>query len=135
LFFSFDLTVAANTLAGAPVKLTAQLPPGTIHRVEVQFPTGCVGLVHTAAFRGAHQVWPTNDSFDLASDGWLVAWDDEYDLDAAPFSLELRARSDDDTYTHVVTWRLAMRKFAPDLQAQLEAVQAAGALSTLEVPT
>jgi hypothetical protein len=134
MLFSFDLAVPANTPAAAPLRLRAGLPPGTVHRVEVVFPAGCVGLVHSQAFRGAHQVWPTNDAGDLAGNGAPIEWDDEYDLDAAPFELELRAWNLDDTYTHTVTWRFAMRKFAPDLQAQLEAVRAAAATSTLELP-
>ncbi len=133
MLFSIDITAPANTPATAPVEQEVQLPPGIIHRVHVQFPGGCVGLVHTRVMRGAHQVWPTNPAGDLSSDGRVIEWDDDYELDAAPFALTLQVWNLDDFFNHTVTWRFAMREFAPTLQQLLEAQLAAQSLQTLEV--
>lgn len=111
MFFSFDLTIPPNTTAAVPLTRDVQLPPGTIHKVDVQFPAGCVGLAHTLCRRGAHQVWPANDGGDFNSNGQVVSWEDEYDLDAAPFTLRLVAWNLDDFYGHTVTWRFALRSF------------------------
>lgn len=107
-FYSFAITVPANTAQTAPVELEAPLSPGMIHRVEIQFPRGCAGLAHAQVFRAAHQIWPTNLDEDLASDGFIIAWDDRYELAESPYSLILRAWNLDDTYQHIITFRFAI---------------------------
>lgn len=121
MLFSVPLTIPPNTPAATPIVLDVPFPPGTIHKVDVQFPAGCVGLAHTLARRGAHQVWPTNDSNNLAGNAETITWQDEYDLAEAPFTLRLVGWNLDDFYAHTVTWRFALRSFPPG--PQLEAVQ------------
>lgn len=116
MFFDFALTVPANTTAANPLTQDVQLPPGTIHKVDVQFPAGCVGLVHTIARRGAHQIWPSNEGANFSANGATLNWEDEYDLDAAPFTLRLIAWNLDDFYSHTVTWRFAVRSLPPAQQ-------------------
>lgn len=111
MFYDFALTVPPNTPITAPLTQDVQLPPGTIHRVDVQFPAGAVGLLRTIARRGAHQVWPSNEGGYFASNGQTLSWEDEYDLADAPFTLRLVAWNLDDFYSHTVTWRFALRSF------------------------
>lgn len=122
MLYSVPLTIPANTPASLPITLDVAFPPGTIHKVDVQFPAGCVGLAHTLARRGAHQVWPTNDSYNFAGNAETVTWQDEYDLADAPFTLRLFGWNLDDYYAHTITWRFALRNFPPGPAA--EAVQA-----------
>lgn len=131
MFYSVNLTIPPNTPATAPITLDVPLVPGTVHQVDIQFPTGCAGLAHTVAVRGAHQVWPSNAEGNFHADGYVISWQDEYDLDAAPFLLRLFGWNLDDTYAHTVTWRFALRAVAqlPVSPALL------AALATLEVDT
>jgi hypothetical protein len=134
VFFNKAVTVPAA--AAGSITIVRQLiafPPGTITRVAVLFPPGCAGLVATNCFRGAHQVFPTNDQGDLVSDGETISWDEEYDLDDAPFTLQINVASLDDTYAHTLTWRFTMKRFAPSVQAQVLAQAKATAIGTLEV--
>lgn len=121
MFYDVALTVPANTPASAPVTQDVLFVPGTIHKVDVEFPHGCVGLVHTLVRRGAHQVWPSNIDGDFAGNNETITWQDEYDLAEAPFSLRLVGWNLDDFYDHTVTWRFALRGF-PDKQRR-EAAQ------------
>lgn len=123
MFYDFAISVPKNTTAAAPLVTNVQLPPGTIHKVDVQFPAGCVGLVRSQAFRGAHQVWPSNDGAYFAANGATLSWEDEYDLADAPFTLRIVAWNLDDFYAHTVTWRFALRNLPPAQQeAALQAL-------------
>lgn len=133
MFFSFDVTIPANTAAALPQIDQVLLPPGVIQQVDVQFPSGCVGLVHTLCRRGNTQVWPSNPDGDFHSNGMTITWQDEYELDDAPFVLRLVSWNLDDTYAHTITWRFSLRRF-PDRRRQSTAeLRAAQALRQLEV--
>lgn len=133
-FYAFDLTVPPSTPESAPVELEAEFPPGLIQQVDVQFPSGCVGLVHTFCRRGANQVWPTNPEGDFASSGMAITWPDRYELGAAPFSLRLFAWNDDDTYDHTITWRFALLPFTGPRREEIAAAAAAQGVQVLEIP-
>lgn len=108
MLYEYSLTIAANTPATAPATLAAPLAPGTVARVDVQFPSGCVGLVHVQIWRREHQVWPGNLDGNIAAEGLVVSWPDDYDLDDEPFGLEVRGWNDDDTFPHTITFRFAL---------------------------
>jgi len=92
--------------------------------VDVQFPRGCVGLVHVQIWRSEHQVWPVNLEGNISAEGLVVSWPEDYDLDDEPFALELRGWNDDDTYQHKIIFRFALLP----LGAKVEAREAVGLL-------
>ena len=123
MLFEYPLTLPANTPSTAPVELLAELAPGTVTRVDVQFPRGCVGLAHVQAYRSGHQVWPTNLDADISAENVVVSWPEDYDLADKPYALTLRGWNDDDSFPHPITFRFAL--------LSLEAKQEAGALASL----
>jgi len=124
VLFEYPLTIAANTAESSPATLEAPLAPGTVARVDVQFPRGCVGLVHVQIWRSEHQVWPVNLEGNISAEGLVVSWPEDYDLDDEPFALELRGWNDDDTYQHKIIFRFALLP----LGAKVEAREAVGLL-------
>ena len=106
MLYEHRLTAPANTASGDPVKLPVTLVPGTIVGLAVQFPAGCMGLVHAQIWRGAHILWPSNPDSGLAANAWVVEWQEDYRMDAAPYQLVLVGWSDDDTFDHTLTFRL-----------------------------
>lgn len=108
MFYSFDVTVPALTTEASAVEQTAEMVPGLIHRVELQFPKGCVGLVKARVWHAAHQLWPSNPGGSIASDGFLVAWDERWELAEEPMRLRLQVWNDDDTFAHTLTFRFAL---------------------------
>ncbi len=124
MLFEYPLTIPANTARTAPAELDVPLSPGTVARADVQFPRGCVGLVHVQVWREEHQVWPVNLDGDISAEGLVVSWPEDYDLDDEPFAFTLCGWNDDDTYPHTITFRFAILP----LGAKAEARESAGLL-------
>lgn len=133
MFLSFDLAVPANTPASSPLEVEALVPPGIVQQVDVQFPSGCVGLVHTLCRRENHQVWPTNPDSNFHSNGQTLTWQDDYELDDAPFLFRLVAWNLDDTFAHTISWRFALRRFPQEPRQQAAENRFEAAIATLEV--
>ena len=108
MFYSFDLTIPRLTTEADPATAVAEMNFGRIHRVEVQFPRGCYGLVHVRVLHALHPLWPSNPDGDLAGDGFVIVWDDEFDFVQEPPFLTLQGWNDDDTYPHVITFRFGI---------------------------
>ncbi len=119
MFYSFDLSVPPNTPSSAPVLLLARLTLGTIHRVEVMFPPGPLGLLHVRIFRGLTQLWPSNAPGDLAADDVTIAWAEDYEITDEPTTLRIYAWNDDDFFSHTATIRFAL---IPQAQAHRQNV-------------
>jgi len=105
MFYEYDLTIPANTPATALSELEAVLDVGRIVGVEVQFPRGCVGLVHVAVRRELHQLWPTNPDGFIAGENANIKWSEDLDLLEAPYTLTLVGYNEDDSFPHTVTFR------------------------------
>lgn len=134
MFYSFDVTIPANTTAAALVVEEVDLVPGVIHRVEIQFPRGCVGLVHVQVYQEFHQVWPSNPGADLAGEGATIAWNDYHELVEGQSKLTLKAWNLDDTFPHTVTFRFALFETGAPAGAPSPLATPAPVLGTLEVP-
>ena len=92
-------------MRSAPAELEVALSPGRLVAGSVQFPRGCVGLVHTRALRSRHQLFPTNIDGDVAGEGAIIPWEEDLVLEDDPYLLLLQGWSDDDSFPHTVTWR------------------------------
>lgn len=108
MLYEYALTILAQTAESAPETLDAPLAPGTVARVDVQFPRGCVGLAHVQVWRSEHQVWPTNVDGNISAEGLVVSWPEDYDLVDEPYGMTLRGWNDDDSYAHTITFRFAL---------------------------
>lgn len=108
MFYAFAVTIPANTAAASPVREHVELVPGTIRKVDIQFPRGCVGLVHAQVHQEHHQLYPTNPGADFASDGFNIIWEDEHELVDGQSRLTLVAWNLDDTFPHTLTFRFAL---------------------------
>ena len=108
MFYDFAITIPAGTAEASPVEQELDLTHGIIHRVEVQFPVGCMELAHLRLFHRRHQVWPTNIDGSFASDGYIIAFDEHYDFFEPPFDLTAIGWNDDETYQHVITVRIGI---------------------------
>ena len=90
------------------MEVEADLTHGIIHRVEIEFPAGCAGLAHVAIRRGLHQLWPLNPDATLASDGWIIAWNEHQELLEEPYTLILSGYNLDDIYPHTPVIRIGL---------------------------
>ena len=108
MLYEYKLTVAAGKTQASPATTRMKLTKGVIHRVEIQFPIGTRALVHVQIFRGANQVWPDNPDGDIASDGYLVAWDEHYEINTDPTTFTAQGWSTADTYSYDIKVRIGL---------------------------
>ncbi len=113
MFYDFAITVSANTAKAAPTTQELKLTHGVIHRVEVEFPAGCAGLVHCGLLQGIHQLWPTNPDGSFASDDYVIAIYEDYELATEPYVVKFVGWNLDDTYDHTVTVRIGVLDSGP----------------------
>lgn len=108
MLYEFDVTSPANTAASAPTEVLARLNKGLVTQVQVQIPSGCIGLTGAQIWRGNSQIWPSNPGGYFKGDGLVLTWDEDYTLADEPLSLRLCVWNTDDTYAHSVTFRFAL---------------------------
>lgn len=110
MFYRYSLTVPANTPATEPASVVMYLTHGIIHQVEIGFPPGCAGLVHVSIHRLEHQAWPTNPDHAFAWDDYnIVLRNEALGLITEPYTLTMRAWSEDDSYQHTVICRIGLK--------------------------
>lgn len=112
MLYEFDVTSPANTPATAPTEVTARLNKGVVTQMQVQIPSGCMGLTAGQVWRGNSQVWPSNPGGYFKGDGLVLTWPEDYTLADEPLSLKLRVWNTDDTYEHTITFRFALLSLA-----------------------
>lgn len=123
MLFVQEIVVPKNTTRDAPVITELFMASGIITWYSIVFPPGCKGLVHCAIYHQAHQIVPSKVSStrvnpgvlpavyqvrDLSGDRFPIEWTDYYELYGVPYMLEARCWSEDDTYPHTITIRIAV---------------------------
>lgn len=108
MFYSFNLTIPANTDKINAVNQVCKLTYGIIRHVAIGFPPGPKGLAHIVIYRYEHQVWPTNTDGSFAWDNHTIEFTEEFDLTERPHTLSLRGWNEDDTYPHTITVRFEL---------------------------
>jgi hypothetical protein len=108
MIYDVPVSVLTTNTVDNPEIVEVKVTHGVIHRVEIEFPAGQVGLIHVAIDHLAHQVWPSNPEGSFAGDDYVVAFDDYYPILFAPYRLKIRAWTDGTTYDHTVKVRFGM---------------------------
>lgn len=128
MIYNYPIVTPANTaindLQITPIKLAY----GVIHKLDVMFPPGCVGLVGLAIHTALHQVWPTNTGDFFVADGETISFRESHALLFEPWELHVKTYNLDDTYSHTVHVRIGIlppEVVAPWLQSYNERVLAA----------
>lgn len=123
MFYEFALTVPPNTPATAPLEREVSLALGEITWWGIQFPSGCVGLVHVFVRDELNQVIPRNTDGNVSADNARVETFDSIALRDEPSTLRIGGWNDDDAYPHTITFRFAVRS-AADMAIQASAFRA-----------
>lgn len=113
MFYEYALTIPANTPATALTESEVTLDVGRIVGVELQFPRGCVGLVHAAVRRELHQLWPTNPDGFITAEEARISWQEDLDFTEPPYTLTLVGYNEDDSFPHTVTFRFNLLPVSP----------------------
>lgn len=79
---------------------------GVIHKIEIVFPSGCVGLVHVQIFIGGHPIAPSNESQTYSGDNDVIEIPEFTELLSDENVLTFKGWNEDDTYDHTVLFRI-----------------------------
>jgi hypothetical protein len=125
-FFHY-LAIPKNTAITSYVSYKLTLPISQTHRLWVEFPKGCAGLVGFQLWRGVNQIFPLPSGVWLRSDGFTLNFAFSHWIDAEPYNVELRGYNLDDTFTHTIWIGLELRGLPGELSntmlSFLEALQ------------
>ncbi len=119
MFFHYAITVPANTLVTNPVIEDFSVGIGTIQFIEVEFPNGCVGLVHTTIEYNTIQIVPYNPTGNLYGNGRVFHIPMNYPLMVQPYDLRFILWNNDDTYPHTLSYGIMMQDPSQVTTAQL----------------
>jgi len=122
MIYGTGITTAAGGSKATATRTTLRLTKGLIWLMEVDFPPGCVGLVHVQIFDGNYQLLPASPDKDLSGDGRLLRYDDLYLKEAAPFEVSIVTWNEDELWDHTIqirvglaSTRLFMARYLPSI--------------------
>ena len=90
VIYSFPITVLTTHTKTVPSETTLKLTHGIIHRVVVEFPAGCRGLVHCTLWYQEHQIIPLNSDSSLSGDTFPVDFEEYLEMTQGPFVVKAR---------------------------------------------
>lgn len=128
MIFSFDLTLSKSTIYTPVSQFEMKLCAGVIHKIDIVFPSGCMGLVSVGIFNALNKVWPTNSDKYFAANDEIITFREHHIFDVEPYTLYLQGWNDDDTFDHTITVRfgvLPKSVIAPWLMSYADRLSAA----------
>lgn len=108
MIYTFSDTIPANTTRSNRRRTVMKMTKGIIHKLEIQFPIGCAGVAHCTINAALHQVWPTNANESFASDGFVMSFDESYEIAQRPYSLDLWTWNLSTAHEHTITVRIGI---------------------------
>jgi hypothetical protein len=118
-FFHY-LTIPKNTAIVSYVSYKMTLPISQTHRIWIEFPKGCAGLVGFQLWRGVNQIFPLPSGIWLRSDGETLNFAFSHWIDAEPYNVELRGYNLDDTFGHTLWIGLELRGLPGELSTTMQ---------------
>lgn len=103
MIYSYSDIVPINTPITAKRRTVMKLCRGIVHKIEIQFPAGCAGVARCTINDALHQVWPTNGNSFFASDGYVIAFEENHEILTKPYTLDLWCWNISTAYTHEIT--------------------------------
>ncbi|MCK9598669.1 MAG: hypothetical protein M0R06_06485 [Sphaerochaeta sp.] len=100
MFYTYEITVPANTAKRSPREDVVKLTAGVITRVSYRPRPGHAALCHCQVLYHEHQITPTNPDGELHGDTFPIESDEFLELDSIPYDLKIVSWNDDDTYDH-----------------------------------
>ncbi len=108
MIYAASITTLPGRTEATATRTTLKITSGLIWLLEVDFPAGCVGLVHVQIFDGKYQLFPASPGKNFAGDGQLLTYDDLYLKEVAPFELTVVTWNEDELWTHHIQVRVGM---------------------------
>lgn len=108
MIYTANITTPKDTAQTALQKTVVKVTNGLVYKVEFYFPSGSAGLMGVAVFDGLFQVWPSSVGDFFVGEDQLIAFDDMYLKESAPFEFQCYTYNTDDTNEHFVSVRIGL---------------------------
>ena len=108
MIYSTRITTTAGKSKTTHTRTPLKINKGLIWLLEVDFPPGCVGLVHVMIYDGKYQLLPASPGITLAGNAQLLRYEDLYLKESAPYELSIITWNEDDLYDHTIQVRIGM---------------------------
>jgi len=89
-------------------KTVMKVTKGLVYKVEFYFPPGSKSLMGVGVFDGLYQVWPSNVGEFFVGEDQVIAFDDMYLKESAPFEFQCYTYNNDVTHRHFVSVRIGL---------------------------
>jgi hypothetical protein len=103
-----NIEIPKNTLESEYKSDYLWLEHGTIHKVDIVFPSGCAGLAGLRIVQGIHQIFPSNSGQWFIGDDINITFPENYILYTPPYYLEIQTYNLDDLYNHTLIVRIGL---------------------------
>jgi hypothetical protein len=103
MFYSYAVTINANTAAASPKIQDLKLVAGVVVNVGIQFPAGCKGLAHCSLWHEGRQWLPTNPDEYFTADGNTIPIQERYNIPAGLNIVRFIGYNTDTLYSHTIT--------------------------------
>ena len=101
-----EITFSKNGSSTNQTSATLKCAKGIIHKIEIVFPSGCFGLVHTQIFIGGHPIAPSTFGQTYAGDNEVIIIPEFTELRKDFNVITISGWNEDDTYDHIVRVRI-----------------------------
>lgn len=108
MIYSASITTAKDTGVDELKKTIVKVTKGLVYKVEFFFPSGSAGLMGVAVFDGLYQVWPSNVGEFFVGEEQVIAFEDMYLMESAPYEFQCYTYNLDDTHGHFVAVRIGL---------------------------
>lgn len=108
MIYTANITTPKDRARTNLKKTVLHVTKGLVYKVEFYFPAGSAGLMGIAVFDGLYQVWPSNVGEFFIGEDQLIAFDDMYLKESAPYEFQCYSYNNDDTYEHFVAVRIGL---------------------------
>ena len=108
MIYIANITTPKDTALPALKKTTLHVTNGLVYKVEFYFPSGSAGLMGVAVFDGLYQVWPSSVGEFFLGESQLIAFEDMFLKESAPFQFQIYTYNTDDTHEHLVSVRIGL---------------------------
>ncbi len=108
MLYVLEVTIPANTTRSNPLSVTLSVTAGKVTEIEILFPPKHGAFVGARIKDFEHVIFPTNPDEWIIADGVNVDWEENYDIQGAPFTLTFEAFNTDDTFEHTLYFRVVM---------------------------
>jgi len=108
MIYTANITTPKDRAKTNLKKTVLHVTNGLVYKVEFYFPSGSAGLAGVAVFDGLFQVWPSTVGEFFIGEDQLIAFDDMYLKESAPFEFQCYTYNNDDTHEHFVSVRIGL---------------------------